>query len=519
MRVRILFAFILLIGIKIGFLCGLTEVAEENTEYFKLSLMRPEIRNETYLFNLQEEPDVDELIFRSDLSRSDFSFALYGYESFRNVLCHFLTDRTRDKSFLEYSLVDQSLAGKLEVSLIAGVDYHTNLEEQYLHLYRGVQLRGNIYNRLIFWGNWWAGRFQGDLDYAEANSPLIKGFFKSHLLHPPYTNLNKISGNISYLFDFGKFSLGRGTHLVGENIGGSVILNDAVNDYGYFSADIDFGKLSLSFLHATLIPEVLDEEQNYSYQDKFLVVHQINYRPVDQLDLYFGEQIIYANRSIDPSYLLPHTFYRITEHNLRDRDNVLIYAGMRWNMNKLLTLYGSLTMDELRKSEIFGDWWGNKYALQGGASFSYAEGLLAEKNEPVRTTLEFTAVRPWMYTHQSMMTTFSHDGLGLGFPEGSNLIQTAGEISLPLVVSIKFHQFFSFTKQGSLGNDFSINYNDRPSDTAEWLEGEKRERLLSRSVLSWSMLAHHKVRLGLEMTRENGNEWQKNLIFGYQAMY
>jgi hypothetical protein len=494
-------------------------LTEAENRYLSLSLLRPEIRNETYLFNLQEEPDEDSLIGRYDFRESSFDFALLNYSSFSTALRSFLSDRERRGSFLEYTVVDEKISGRLQVSLLAGADYHTDLDEQYIHLYRGVQLRGNIFNRLVFWGYWWSGRFQGDLDFAETSSPLIKGFYKSHHTQSEYTNLNKISGNISYLFDFGKVSLGRGTHLAGDNIGGSTILNDAANDYGYFGTEVYFGKLTLSFLHATLIPDTLATVEAYDFQDKFLVLHQISYEPTPRLKLYFGEQIIYGNRSIDPSYLLPHIFYRITEHNLQDRDNVLIYAGMRWTLFDFAAMYGSLILDELRKSEIFGDWWGNKYALQGGVSFSYAPGLLKRDNDKIRTTFELTAVRPWMYTHKGMITTFSHDGIGLGFPEGSNLLQAAGELIFPILPNLRFNQTVSFTKQGSVGNHFSINYNDRPSDTAKWLQGRKTDIWRGRSVLTWSLLAHHQLRLGMELYRENDNDWQKDLVFGYQVLY
>lgn len=542
MRFKLIFPFFLIISL-FGFLTAFEneqgdkedlkqehlsnglKIPYQESSFFRLSLLRPEIRNETYMFNLQEKPDEDRLITEEEYQEGSFSFALSSYTSFRESLRHFISDRQRSRSFLDYYVVNESISGRLQISLIAGMDYHTDFEEQYLHLYRGVQLRGNINNRLVFWGNWWAGRFQGDLDFAEGKaegkkgSPLLLGFYKSHHTEASYTHLNMISGNISYLLDFGKVSVGRGAYLIGDNIGGSVILNNAVNDYGYFSAEVYFGKLRLSFLHASLIPDSLDIFSEFDNQDRFLVLHQLNYTPLPDLDFYFGEQIIYANRSIDPSYLLPHTFYRITEHKLQDRDNVLIYAGMRWTIRELVTLYGSLILDELRKSEIFGDWWGNKYAVQGGMSWSFAEGLLSEENRPLRATLELTAVRPWMYTHKAHLTPFSHDGRGLGFPGGSNIIQSAGEIAVPVKPYLELHQYVSFSKQGSLGNCFSINYDDRVSDTAKWLEGEKTDRWISRSVLTWSMLAHHRLRLGVEFTRENKESWQKGLVFGYQALY
>lgn len=494
-----------------------------SNSYHNISFLSPEIKTKTYLLNLQQQPDKDTIFIEESITESNFSSPFTSLTSFRNALSEFVSSTEQRNSIFDYSVKDTP-NGRLQVSLIAGADYHSNFDEHYLNFYRGVQLKANFNNRLLMWGNWWAARFQGDLDYAEATSPLIKGWYKSHNIQT-YTNLNRINGQITYLFDFGNLTIGRGTHQIGDSISGSIILNNESNDYGYFSSELLFGKLSLHFLHATLIPDNPDSNYDYlRYVNKFLVLHHIKYQARKNLSFYFGEEIIYANRSIDASYLLPHTFYRITEHNLRDLDNVLIYTGFQWQASDIFYFYGSLILDELKKSEIFGDWWGNKYALQGGIAMRYGSGIFS--NDRIRTVLEFTAVRPWMYTHNSDPTIFSHDGIGLGFSgagvgdyKGSNLIQGAGELNIPLFANLSFDQFFSYTIQGSLGESFSINYNDRPKDTAKWLEGDKRKITRGKTALSFSLFSHHKLKVGLDWHRVDNNDWNQELIISYQAKY
>ena len=177
------------------------------------------------------------------------------------------------------------------------------------------------------------------------------------------------------------------------------------------------------------------------------------------------------------------------------------------------TFYVNFILDELSKSKIFSDWLGNKYAIQLGNSY------LIDRDKDSRITIEFTAVRPWLYTHKILHNKYSHDGIGLGFSDGSNLIQIAGEFNYGLSKSLIANIHSSYTKQGSLGNDFSINYETRPDDTADWLEGEKTKKVEVRTVLKWQPLTHHKVLFGHSATRISDNDIEHQLSMSYQASY
>jgi hypothetical protein len=157
------------------------------------------------------------------------------------------------------------------------------------------------------------------------------------------------------------------------------------------------------------------------------VLHKLDWTP-GRLHLFVGETIVYGNRAPDASYLLPHTFYRITEHILGNQDNVLIFAGYDWRASDRLTLYGQLVMDELRKKKLFTNWWGNKYALQGGAAIQC--GSLPGGD--ARLVLEGVAVRPWMYTPQHRHRPLHARRHQPGLPRRRNLVSGTVELNLPL---------------------------------------------------------------------------------------
>ena len=498
--------------------------------YYNLSWNYPEISSRTHSSFLEKNQNENRIIEMPDsevlINNSKLDFVLSSGQNFIHSWQKFLFYKNDDSSFLYYRTPDKiktkptssrihpnriPLKSRLKISLFSGFDLAASKKDRYYFIYNGLKLSGYIQKRLFFYSNVRLGHFAGDMDYARTSKLIDSWTQNSDDGEKIY--LDNVVGKISYQGrpDFWSVSLGRGKFEIGNNVGGSVILNDDCNEYGYFSNQFKFHKLRISFLHASLIPDSTASDSYKDYSDKYLVIHKIDWNPHGRFHLFFGEEVIYGNRSIDPSYLLPHTLMRPIEHNLRDRDNVLIFLGMNYKPITWNTLYMNFIFDELSKSKIFTSWWGNKYAVQVGNSLKL--------NPKIRFTTEFTAVRPWIYTHKDMVDKFSHDGIGLGFPEGSNLLQVCSELNLQLMNNLAFDINASYTKQGSVGNDFSINYESRPSDTANWLEGDISKTIISKAVFSWQPLAHHKIKLGYEMTKIDEQKATNEFMISYQAFY
>ena len=436
------------------------------------------------------------------------SFALKS-NNYKKSIMTFLSKNHQPTHFAYY----QTKNLKLAWNLTTGIDYWKNENQDYYFWYKGIKLSSNIGKNLFMNGYWTAGHFKGDEKYYN-DSPLLTGWRKPG---EETIYLDKLVAKIRYKTKFGDLYLGRGTHQISNNIGGSIILSDVSNDYGYFGFDLNFDKIELQFLHGSLTPDSLQINNiatngNDKFDDKYLALHKISYQYNKNIQFYFGESIVYGSRGIDINYLLPHTFYRVSEHNQHDRDNALIFGGFNFKYNHNLIYFNSI-LDELKKSEIFGNWWGNKYGVQLGYAF---------QNRRFTSAYECTAIRPWIYTHKYLVNKYSNDGQPLGFPNGTNLVQFSTQ------QLYKFTEYFSTTLeinyliQGSEANNFAINYleiDDQINDEAFWLQGDITREINSKLIFNYDYSYHHRFKLSFDIVKPIDEEMSLQTIISYQTRY
>ena len=424
-------------------------------------------------------------------------------------------------SLLSYQSPDYKLRG--ELNFIGGLE-PVKKDESYSFLYRGWLLKSQYGKHIEMNTKWWNGIFKGDQKAAK-NSWLVDGYYNTT---DEKLNIDNLSGDISYNAKNLTLALGRGKFPVGNSISGNIILNDKVNDYGYILAEGKTGIFSISFLHASLMADstynIYDEHfyNNKNYPDKYLALHQFGFHPYSNLHFFLGEEIIYGNRSPEINYFLPNAFWRAIEHNLWDRDNVMIYAGGSYRPVQPLFLYAQVLIDEFSSSKLFSDWWGNKYALQGGMRWNLPFALPESPSADITT--ELTAVRPFTYTHYLNHTMFSTDGRPLGYPKGSNLVDVSCLLRLPCKDIFLWQGVVSYCKQGSFGSDWRRNYHiDFPSaeamdnGTATWFQGTKTETITLKSNILIDIFAHHRFLLGLETSHIDN--WQKTFYSAWQFIY
>ncbi|MDY0152905.1 MAG: hypothetical protein RBS43_11575 [Candidatus Cloacimonas sp.] len=411
---------------------------------------------------------------------------------------------------------------KTEINVLAGYE-STHIGTDYGFLYKGARVAASYRSRLQLNMLWWNGLFLGDQTEAQG-SELIDSFSR---ISNGKISFDNLSGDLSYNAPNLTLALGRGKFPIGNAISGSIIMNDRVNDYGYLLAEGRAGAFSLSLMHASLMADSIyaiyynSFLNNKNYPDKFAAVHQLSYHPRSNLNLFVGETIIYGNRGIDVNYLLPIAFWRATEHNLWDRDNVLIFGGGNYQPIEPLYLYAQLALDELSYGQLFSDWWGNKYALQGG--FRISLPVMLPRSAKPFINMEITAVRPFTYTHYMSHTMFSHDKRSLGYPKGSNLVDVSALIQLPYKSIMLWQSGLSFTKQGSFGSDWHTNYNDvfpgesLHNGTAHWFEGDITKTTTVENSLLIDVFAHH--RLLVSHKAEHLNNWDNTIYAAWQFSF
>lgn len=460
----------------------------------------------------------------SDLtSQAGYDFPLQSWNKLGRTVSNYLTSATKQQSLLLY----QNNEAQVEGHVLGGVEFYSNNKrDSYLLPYYGFEVKAHYHN-LSLAGKWWKGHTTSSDEYAHSN-PLVNSWQKPN---EDKIYLDKIQGEVKYSFnDFGYIALNRNKLNMGSNIGGSIILNDTkTNDYAYLNYHLKFGDFSVDFVHASLLSDSINTDKwlegtipKEDAPDKYLAIHRFNWKPSPKLYLFVGEQIYYGNRNIDYNYFLPVGFWRITEHNQADRDNVLIFAGGDYSITKTIDIYANVIFDELSKSKLFTNWWGNKYALQTGVMKSnlYKSPIFAWEN----IGAEVTAVRPWIYTHKYIYAKASNDDQPLGFADGSNLIKYTLENRLSFLNKrVDYLLNASYIKQGSEGNNYTFNYDyaidDIEDGTANWFEGDVSHIYKLRNEINFNLLYSHRVKLSSEISKAEGTSPEVDFAISYQTRF
>jgi hypothetical protein len=89
----------------------------------------------------------------------------------------------------------------------------------------------------------------------------------------------------------------------------------------------------------------------------------------------------------------------------------------RYRLFNWLIVYGQAVIDEFLLKEIRArnGWWANKYALQAGMKWL---DLFSIKNLSFQS--EYNFVRPFTYTHSSILQNYGHFNQPLAHPQGAN---------------------------------------------------------------------------------------------------
>ncbi len=273
----------------------------------------------------------------------------------------------------------------------------------YVDGYRFLQQARNGFNKL-------AKEFKGGF-HATNNEKGVK-FYSFDYSHA-YMQYHGLAGT----FQIGNQPLYWGN---GPN---SIILSDNTESFAYLSWQRHFKHSKYTFFHGSLMPAspeysvytpTVQSAPEY-YAQKYLVGQRFELAPHSRFHITLTEMAVYGRRNPDLVYLIPVVFLWPTQHNLMDRDNILMAGEFEYFPFQRFKIYGTFLLDELKPSKLGTDWWGNKHGVQLGFQFTPQMDRF-----PTDLTVEFTAVRPWTYTHKYSIDTYTNSGVGLGFYGGPN---------------------------------------------------------------------------------------------------
>jgi len=283
----------------------------------------------------------------------------------------------------------------------------------------GFRIRGTILNHLGYNLTVIKGGVSGNMEFAEVIEPRLKSNFKWVESIENIGNYGFTSGYLKYhtapIEEMNiAVQLGREDITLGYGYGSKLVLSGDNPTMDFLKFNFDYGIISFTSLHASTVGYFkVDRDDRYT---KYYAHNHLKLKFNNLFDVGIGETMIYSGRGIELGYLAPVTFYKFIEMELQDRDNGNIYIDIQTKFVNNLELQATFFLDENILSNLSNlDKFTNKTAYQVGA-FWYQAFTIPD----LSFILEYTRIRPYVYTHYDIKNNYTAFGANLGHRIGPN---------------------------------------------------------------------------------------------------
>ncbi len=355
--------------------------------------------------------------FYDDQADSTNTFQLLGKSA------GFSTDRSdlfSDKT--KYIYAYRSDGANYYLNVLGRALYGQNLEPYVNNswLYDiGFRFRGTLFDKLGYSLTVQKGGVSGSSEFAPTLDPRLKYNFKYVENYENISNYDFTEGYMRYYTEPLKdmslsFQLGREKIKFGYGYGSKLILSGNHPVLDFFKMDFNYGIFSFTSLHASTVGDFsIERELNYT---KFIAINRFKLHFDNVIEFGLGENIIYSGRGIDLAYFNPLAFYKFEEMSLQDRDNGALWLDFQTHPIKNLELQGTYFLDDnpLGNLQDFSNFI-NKTGYQLGA-FWYSPFSI----DDLSFILEYTRIRPYVYSHTNPKNSYTAWNQILGHQIGPN---------------------------------------------------------------------------------------------------
>jgi len=218
-------------------------------------------------------------------------------------------------------------------------------------------------------------------------------------------------------------------------------------------------------------PEV---QEDGAFLTKYMANHYLSLNVSKRLNVGLFESVLWVDsngRGFDINYLNPIIFYRAIEFESgQDAGNAILGATAKYKWNDSFNLYGQFILDEFSLDDIKdGDKsYKNKFGYQIGAKY-----YNAFKVKNLMLQFEYNQVRPYTYSHPSIVLNYGHSNQSMAHLWGSNFKEfiVIGRYNYKrwfgdakMIIGKRGFDFNTAQDDGNYGGDIYKNYFDRVSD-------------------------------------------------------
>ncbi len=238
------------------------------------------------------------------------------------------------------------------------------------------------------------------------------------------TDWSEMQGGVTYGWKWGYIGLVKDRVQWGDNYNGANILGGNNPTYVQIKLKISPVKwLDFNYFHGWLTSMVVDSAESYwvmnsygtdyreVYHKKYMAANMFTFTPLKNLNLSFGNSIIYDSENVNPAYLIPVLFYKSVDHSMTtgiNNMNSQMYFAISSRQIRKVHIYADVFIDELSVSRISNpDEWN---FLSYKAGFRLTD--LPFSN--ISFTTEFTYSYPLTYQHNVPTTTFETANFNMG---------------------------------------------------------------------------------------------------------
>lgn len=198
----------------------------------------------------------------------------------------------------------------------------------------------------------------------------------------------------------------------------SLLLSDYAFSYPYLKLTGTLGRVQYTAMWAQfedLYDTVFDDET--PFPKKYGVFHYLDWSVNKRLNLGLFENVMWAPRGFEASYMVPLVFLHSAQYNNGSPDKLLVGINGSYKLSNNFVAYGQVAINEFTLKEVLkGDgYWANKFGGQIGVrSFD----LFKVKN--LNVTAEYNTVRPYTYSASKRIKNYGHYNEPLAHPFGAN---------------------------------------------------------------------------------------------------
>ncbi|WP_245577750.1 gliding motility protein RemB [Gelidibacter mesophilus] len=273
---------------------------------------------------------------------------------------------------------------------------------------------------------------------------------------------------------FINIQFGHGKNFIGDGYR-SLFQSDVASPQTFLKLNTKFWKIKYTS-NWMWLRDVRDEViEDKAFLTKYMANHYLSWNVSKRLNIGLFESVMWTDtngRGFDINYLNPIIFFRAIEFEAgQGSGNAVLGASAKYKWNNKVNLYGQFILDEFSLSDVKAGEksWKNKFGLQLGVKY-----FDAFKVDNLMLQLEYNQVRPYTYSHNTIVNNYGHSNQSMAHLWGANFREfiIIGHYNYKrwyadgkFIFGTLGLDFNDGTDNYSYGGDIYRNYNDRPFDT------------------------------------------------------